>query len=172
MNLRVSGLVTGLYRWQRGRLKRVDDVPERSTVATTSAGQPATSTGALTLWISSLTDPGQPARYMMDLIDLGRLGQRICLAGAELGIGVFLTPAVHDCEACSMLGLADAERRFTYVFGLGVPTTRPTDLINDAVVAASYPLWTLTPAHHRRDWRNVVQTRVIVSRPSRSAGAG
>jgi Nitroreductase family len=117
----VSGLVTGLYRWQRGRLKRVDDAPERSTVATASAGQTATSTGALALWISSLTDPGQPARYVMDLIDLGRLGQRICLAGAELGIGVFLTPAVHDCEACSMLGLADAERRFTYVFGLGVP---------------------------------------------------
>ncbi|MGH3866086.1 MAG: hypothetical protein ACRDQ4_08100 [Pseudonocardiaceae bacterium] len=88
-------------------------------------------------WISSLTDPGQPARYVMDLIDLGRLGQRICLAGAELGIGVFLTPAVHDCEACSMLGLTDAERRFMYVFGLGIPATRPTDLINDAVVATS-----------------------------------
>lgn len=28
----VSGLVTGLYRWQRGRLKRVDDAPERSAV--------------------------------------------------------------------------------------------------------------------------------------------
>jgi nitroreductase len=116
----VSGLATGLYRWQSGRLKRVDDAPERAVVATTSAGQTATSTGALALWISNLTDPGQPARYFMDLIDLGRLGQRMCLAGAELGIGVFLTPAVHDRGACSLLGLAEAEYRLTYVFGLGI----------------------------------------------------
>lgn len=118
---RVSGLVTGLYRWQNGRLKRIGDAPERAAVARTSAGQTAASTGALALWISSLTNPGQPARYVMDLVDLGRLGQRICLAGAELGIGVFLTPAVHDSETCSLLGLADAERRLTYVFGLGAP---------------------------------------------------
>ncbi len=56
----------------------------------------------------------------MDLIDLG---QRICLAGAELGIGVFRTPAVHDRGACLLLGLADAERRLTYVFGLRVRAT-------------------------------------------------
>lgn len=118
----VSGLVTGLYRWQGGRLTRADDAPER---AATSAGQTAASTGALALWISSRTDPGQPARYLMDLVDLGRLGQRICLTAAELGIGVFLTPAVHDRGACSLLGLADAERRLTYVFGLGVRATTP-----------------------------------------------
>jgi hypothetical protein len=39
----VSGLVTGFYRWQRGRLKRVDDAPERSAVATTSAGSASVS---------------------------------------------------------------------------------------------------------------------------------
>lgn len=123
---RVTGLVTGLYRWQSGCLERADDAPERVAVATISAGQSAVSTGALALWISSLTDPGQPARYVMDLIDLGRLGQRICLAGAELGIGVFLTPAVHDRQTCSLLGLTDADRRLTYVFGLGVPRHHET----------------------------------------------
>lgn len=118
---RVSGLASGLYRWQGGRLQRVDDAPDRVAVARTSAGQTAASTGALALWISSRTDPGLPARYVMDLVDLGRLGQRICLAGADLGIGVFLTPAVHDSDTCSLLGLAGAERRLTYIFGLGIP---------------------------------------------------
>ncbi|MGH3938739.1 MAG: nitroreductase family protein [Pseudonocardiaceae bacterium] len=120
----VSGTTAGLYRWQSGRLKRVDNAPERVVVARISAGQSAVSTGALALWISSRTDPSQPARYVMDLVDLGRLGQRICLAGAELGVGVFLTPAVHDSETCSLLGLADADRRLTYVFGLGIPRLR------------------------------------------------
>ncbi|MGH3874323.1 MAG: nitroreductase family protein [Pseudonocardiaceae bacterium] len=128
---RVDGLATGLYRWRSGRFKRIDDAPERAAVARSSAGQTATSTGALALWISSRTDPGQPARYVMDLVDLGRLGQRICLAGAELGIGVFLTPAVHDNGTCPLLGLADAERRLTYVFGLGVPRN------NESTVAQS-----------------------------------
>lgn len=132
---RVSGLVTGLYRWQGGHLKRVDDAPERVSVATISAGQSAVSTGALALWISSLTDPGQPARYVMDLIDLGRLGQRICLTGAELGIGVFLTPAVHDTKTCSLLGLSEADRRLTYVFGLGVARRPETTADSDSGAA-------------------------------------
>jgi hypothetical protein len=142
---RVSGLVTGLYRWQSGRLTWVNDAPERVAVARASAGQTAASTGALALWISSLTAPGQPARYVMDLVDLGRLGQRMCLAGAELGVGVFLTPAVHDSETCSLLGLADAERRLTYVFGLGIPCHNKSDVDFDRGA---------TPqglARHRRD---------------------
>ncbi|MGH3831284.1 MAG: nitroreductase family protein [Pseudonocardiaceae bacterium] len=129
---RVSGLAAGLYRWRSGRLKRIGDAPERVAVARASAGQTAASTGAFALWISSRTDLGQPARYVMDLVDLGRLGQRICLAGAELGIGVFLTPAVHDSETCSLLGLADADRRLTYVFGLGVPRYNKSAVNSDS----------------------------------------
>lgn len=116
----VNGLGSGLYRWRNGRLRYLGAAPSRADVATNSAGQTAASSGALALWMSSLTEVDQPARYMMDLVDLGRLGQRLCAAAAELEIAVFLTPAVHDRGTCRLLGLGAAERRLTYVFGIGV----------------------------------------------------
>lgn len=116
----VNGLRSGLYRWESGEPWRLGEAPLREQVTKNCAGQTAASGGALAVWISSLTEIGQPARYVMDLVDLGRLGQRLCAAAAELGIAVFLTPAVHDRGTCELLWLDDAERRLTYVFGLGV----------------------------------------------------
>jgi hypothetical protein len=116
----VDGLEPGLYRWQGGEFERVGEAPERNIVAANTAGQPAASMGSAALWLSTITEPERPARYLMDLVDLGRLGQRICIAGVELGVATFLTPAVYDSGTCTMLGLDKVERRLTYFFGLGI----------------------------------------------------
>lgn len=116
----VEGLEPGIYRWQSGELRRVGEAPERDAVAASTAGQSAASGGSVALWLSTLTDPERPARYLMDLVDLGRLGQRICVAGVELGVATFLTPATYDSGTMMMLGLDEFERRLTYLFGLGV----------------------------------------------------
>lgn len=117
----VLGLAPGLYRWQAAQLERVAEAPERDVIAANSAGQSAASTGALSIWISSLTDVERPERYLMDLVDLGRLGQRMCMVATELGMATFLTPAVYDRGTCSSLSIGAADRRLTYVFGLGAP---------------------------------------------------
>ncbi|MDQ2873998.1 MAG: hypothetical protein M3Y33_03940, partial [Actinomycetota bacterium] len=135
----VNGLGPGLYRWRNGRLIHVDDAPERAMVAANSAGQTGVSAGALAIWVSSLTEVDRPQRYQMDLVDLGRLGQRICMVATELGMATFLTPAVYDTETCSMLGIEAADRRLTYVFGLGVPRTAQQPVINGGLSASHLP---------------------------------
>ena len=119
----IDGLAPGLYRWCDGNLMQRGEVPPRELVAANCAGQTATSSGALAIWLSALSDPGHPGQYLMDLVDLGRLGQRICMAATELGVATFLSPAVCDRPTCSMLGIGQAERRITYVFGLGSPAS-------------------------------------------------
>jgi hypothetical protein len=119
----VDGLSPGVYRWRDGHLAQCGEVPTRELVAANCAGQTATSSGALAIWLSALSDPGHPGQYLMDLVDLGRLGQRICMAATELGFAMFLSPAVYDRPTCLMLGIGQAERRITYVFGLGSPAS-------------------------------------------------
>jgi hypothetical protein len=122
----VEGLDAGLYRWRDGSLVYLSEVPDRELVAENCAGQTAPSSGALALWVSLLTDPGRPERYLLDLVDLGRVGQRVCAAATELGIAVFVSPAVYDRPTCSMLGIDKPDQRFTYVFGLGSPISPQT----------------------------------------------
>ncbi|MBO0801493.1 MAG: hypothetical protein J2P25_00240 [Nocardiopsaceae bacterium] len=129
----VEGLAPGLYRWRDGHLTQCGEIPPRELVAAHCAGQTATSSGALTIWLSALSDPGHPGQYLMDLVDLGRLGQRICMAATELGVATFLSPAVYDRPACSMLSIGQAERRITYVFGLGSPASSQSASIKSVV---------------------------------------
>ena len=70
-----------------------------------------------------LTDPEDPTGYVTDLLNLGRLGQRLCAVATECELATFLTPAAHDSATCSLLKLAQAERLLTYVFAFGVPET-------------------------------------------------
>ncbi|MGH4015102.1 MAG: hypothetical protein ACRDSL_14510, partial [Pseudonocardiaceae bacterium] len=122
----VRGLDLALYRWRGGELSNIGEAPMRDAVTANSAGQTAVSSGALAMWVSIITDVSRPERYVMDLVDLGRLGQRICLAATDLDMAVFLTPAVHDRGTCSLLDIGDADCRLTYVFGLGVDAPSTT----------------------------------------------
>jgi hypothetical protein len=121
----VDGLEPGLYRSEEGGLLRPVSGPvDRDRVATATAGQSAAAGGAVTVWLSLVTDPYHPAGYLRDLLDLGRLGQRLCEVATSLGLGVFLTPAAYDRKTCTLLGLHDAERLLTYVFAVGHPAER------------------------------------------------
>lgn len=62
----------------------------------------------------------------MGLIDLGRIGQRLCEVATDLGIGVFLTPAAYDIQTCELLGITEADRVLIYVFAFGVKSPQAT----------------------------------------------
>jgi Nitroreductase family len=129
----VEGLDDLLYRWQEGGLVPVGQPISPAVVAKMSAGQTAASAGALTVWLSRLTDIGMPAQYVMDLIDLGRLGQRICEVATEMGLAVFLTPAVYDRDTCNHLNLKQADSMLTYLFSVGVPHSEPSTAVHEDV---------------------------------------
>lgn len=117
----VAGLDHGVYRSEDAGLRRLGGCPSRDEIAAATAGQSAGSAGAATLWLSLPTDTSLPATYIRDLLDLGRLGQRLCEVATEVGLGVFLTPAAYDTRTCLLLKLPDADRMLTYVFAVGVP---------------------------------------------------
>jgi hypothetical protein len=120
----VNGLDPGLYRWCDGKFVSLGTTLDRELAAANCAGQTAATSGALTIWLSVLTNSGRPERYLLDLVDLGRVGQRVCMAATELGIATFLSPAVYDRPTCSMLHIDTADQRLTYVFGLGAEASK------------------------------------------------
>lgn len=72
-------------------------------------------------------DAHRPERYLLDLVDLGRAGPRMCMAAAELDIPVSLSPVGYVRSAGSMHDIDAAVQRLTCVFGLGVqPASDPS----------------------------------------------
>lgn len=65
-----------------------------------------------------------PRLYEIDIMTLGRLGQRICLIAEEMGIGVFLTPALNDDLTFQALNMPQIETGIGYLFALGKRNAR------------------------------------------------
>jgi hypothetical protein len=68
---------------------------------------------------ATATNGRRPERYLLDLVDLGRAGARMCMATAELDIAISLNPVGYVRPTCSMVGINAAGQRLTCVFGLG-----------------------------------------------------
>lgn len=83
-------------------------------------GQEPISAAGAVLWLAVTPDFERTDAYELALLAMGRAGQRICLLATELGLGVFMTPAVNDVDTYDTLGLADAPSSVTYAFGIGV----------------------------------------------------
>lgn len=122
-----------LYRWQDHKLVPTGQPISPEVVAKMSAGQTAASAGALTVWLSLLTDLAKPVQYVMDLIDLGRLGQRICEVATQMGLAVFVTPAVYDRETCAHLNLNQPDNTLIYLFSVGVPRSHTATAVHEDV---------------------------------------
>jgi Nitroreductase family len=93
-SLNVSDLVNGLYEWH-DRLEVVGMMPallSRDAIRDLTVGQFPAGSGAATVWLTRTLETSNPAAYELDIIEMGRIGQRICLTATELGLGVFLTP--------------------------------------------------------------------------------
>lgn len=118
--LAVSGLSRSIYEWVRGHLEPRNGEVTKELVHHLTTGQPPAGRSACAIWLVAGLDVDDPARYELGLVELGRLGQRICLACTSAGLGVFLTPAVRDGETLSLLGIEDPATA-AYFFGLGVP---------------------------------------------------
>jgi hypothetical protein len=65
------------------------------------------------------------AAYQDTIIRLGRLGQRLCLSATEMGIGVFLTPAISDALVAEMLQINEPISTIGYFFSIGLPSENP-----------------------------------------------
>ncbi|MBV9141507.1 MAG: hypothetical protein JO115_11415 [Pseudonocardiales bacterium] len=99
----------------------VCDGPDRGAVQEICVGQLPAARGAAVIWLLGRVDPVDVARYETDLIELGRIGQRICLRATELGLGVFQSPAVVDRALQRTLPVGNARLFVTYAFTVGHP---------------------------------------------------
>lgn len=119
--LAINGLDEAIYEWDlttatfTAPLRSIS----RDLVREMTIGQYPAGAGALTVWLVSRLDLTMPARYEMDIIEMGRIGQRLCLVATEAGLGIFLTPAVYDRKTFEMLGITDQTNAVIYLMSIG-----------------------------------------------------
>jgi len=106
--LKVEGLEPQVYQWnvQKKELLSLNKQLTRREIRALTIGQPFVEAGAATIWLQGELDLSNPARYELDILGLGQIGQRICLATTAQGLGVFMTPAVSDKAIFNELGIS------------------------------------------------------------------
>lgn len=86
-------------------------------IANITIGQVWAGSGDLFIWLCSSISENKD--YNLSIIDLGRIGQRICLLTTDLGLGVCMTPAVNDSQVCSLLNITASNNVVFYSFNIG-----------------------------------------------------
>jgi hypothetical protein len=121
--LAVDDLPNSIHEWLFSERRLIDRglVLRRDEIASLTSGQKPAGAGAATIWILSKIDTDCPGTYELAIMQLGRLGQRICLAATSAGLGVFVTPAVSDARTLDALRLSEPLRWATYLLSIGVP---------------------------------------------------
>lgn len=119
--LKVEDVNQGLYEYKiaQKELNLVTSTISRTLVQSLTVGQFPPSQSAIVLWLLTKIDTTQPARYYQQIIDLGRIGQRICLNSANEQLGVFMTPAVTEEKLFEYFGIPDPLRWITYLLAVG-----------------------------------------------------
>lgn len=120
--LNVNGIESGLYMWN-SFMEKLDvlasgvsyDLIRKLTIGQECAGK-----GSFTIWISKAIQHGHPGEYMLDLIKLGRIAQRICVTASHLNLGVFLTPALNDAETGEFLKIVNPIDYIFYTLTIGL----------------------------------------------------
>lgn len=123
-SLRVTGLIPGaIYEVDDGELRYTGRVVTAQEIAAATIGQAPSSSGALTFWLIANADlVDNNPRYEHAMIRLGMLGHRICLACCQIGLGVFMTPALSEQNTHKLLGLRSAcVSAVPYLLSVGVP---------------------------------------------------
>ncbi|MDQ3802525.1 MAG: nitroreductase family protein [Acidobacteriota bacterium] len=119
--LDVEGIAPAIYEWNihEGTLGPAISPLTRTDARSMAVGQSPVEGAAALILLTRVVDTSDARQYEMDIIDLGRLGQRICLLSEEAGLGVFLTPALADDPTLKSLKSPDPEKTVTYLFALG-----------------------------------------------------
>lgn len=119
----VVDLEKGLYRWTGRLLEPMiwsnDLDHKRDTIRQMTIGQYPAGAGSFALWLVYELNPETANTYEIEIIRLGRLGQRLCLKCAEMDLGIFLTPAVSDEYTAAALGIPNPLSVITYFFSIG-----------------------------------------------------
>lgn len=121
--LAVDGMRCGLYAWSPQGFTGTGLPVSRDDIRRLTIGQSWAGDGAAVVWLVRALDPSAPERYEPDIMDLGRLGQRLCLAATATGVDIFLTPAVSDAPLFDVLQVECPERAIAYACTLGRATT-------------------------------------------------
>lgn len=119
--LDVAGLSAQVHEWTGGALKPGGRHVTRDLIRDLTSGQQPAGKGACAIWLIGALDTRSAARYELGLIELGRVGQRLCLTAADLKLGIFLTPAVKDTPTLAHLGLDRDSEAAAYLFSIGMP---------------------------------------------------
>jgi nitroreductase len=119
--LAVDELPPGVYEWDPSvaELRDLNIRVDREAIRRMTIGQKPAGDGAFVVWVCAEVKFDPPMVYELAALDLGRMGQRLCLTATALGLGVFLTPAVSDDTTFETLGLPDKYRSFVYLFSVG-----------------------------------------------------
>lgn len=123
--LAVRGLAPVIHEWNHHAAVPTGTAITREAVQDLTTGQVSAGDGACALWLLAGLDTSDPAAYELGLVELGRIGQRLCLTATDLGLGVFLTPAVKDREVLATLGVPADPTCVAYVFSIGHPAAAP-----------------------------------------------
>lgn len=128
----VEGVEPAIYEWDamEGKLGRAVSPLSREEARTFAAGQAPVGGASAIVMLTRVVDTSDARKYEMDIIDLGRLGHRVTLLGEELGLGVFLTPALADDPTLGYLKSPDPEKTVTYLFGLGKKYVASSNAVN------------------------------------------
>ncbi|MGH0595754.1 hypothetical protein [Bacillus pretiosus] len=117
----VEDISSGLYKYNNveKELIKLGDKLEYSQIRSMIIGQEWAGSGALDIWISKRVNLCKPYLYEKDIMELGEIGQRICIICTEWNLGIFTTPAVKDDEAFELLKI-DNNREETVLYYLTI----------------------------------------------------
>lgn len=119
----VDGLESKLYRWDilTKEFISLDKHLTRTRIRELTIGQSFAAGGAATIWLQRELNLKDPARYELDIMELGQIGQRICLVTTAFELGLFLTPAVSDEPTFQEIGITKQIETVIYSFTIGHP---------------------------------------------------
>ncbi|WP_026730843.1 nitroreductase family protein [Fischerella sp. PCC 9605] len=119
--LKVEDLEPLIYQWnvQNKEFISLNKQLTRKEIRALTIGQPFVEAGAAAIWLQRELDLSNPARYELDILGLGQIGQRICLAATAQGLGVFMTPAVSDKAIFNEFGISKQVETVIYFFTIG-----------------------------------------------------
>ena len=93
----------------------------RETLQLACAGQTAPVEASIVIWLIQKACPEEPDKYLPSLTKLGQAGQSLCLKATELGLGVFVSPAVRDSLTSELLTDEIHRDWIPYVIAIGFP---------------------------------------------------
>lgn len=129
--LNVIGLPScSIHDWNKDKqqLQSLGKTVTREQIADMTIGQHWSSTGSAVFWLMQSMTERDPAIYCETISWLGNCAQRICVLAEFHGLGVFLTPAVHDVKTSTTLGIGDARHTLFYFLEIGTRATKPAPI--------------------------------------------